>query len=115
MQTWQSNSGARKRGALAAVFMMIVAAADPASAWARDHHNRDSEFARGALQRGEVLPIGSLLSLASQYLPGDVVELRLEPRRSGDLFYRIKVLTPSGQIRDLVLDARTGKFIGIED
>ena len=82
---------------------------------ARERHRHDHDFARGALQRGEVLPINRLLSIAAQYLPGDVVEVRLEPRRGGDLRYEIRVLTPSGKIRELLLDARTGEYIGIED
>jgi uncharacterized membrane protein YkoI len=48
-------------------------------------------------------------------MPGDVIGVRLEPKRSGQLFYEIKVLTPSGRIRDVVLDARTGNFVKIED
>jgi uncharacterized membrane protein YkoI len=83
---------------------------------ARERHGRhDNEFARSALQRGEVLPITKLLALAAQYLPGDVVEVRLEPRRDGELRYEIRVLTPAGKIRELQLDARTGQYIGIED
>jgi len=85
------------------------------SAEARERHRHDHEFARGALQRGEVLPINRLLSITAQYLPGDVVEVRLEPRRDGALRYEIRVLTPSGKIRELLLDARTGEYIGIED
>jgi uncharacterized membrane protein YkoI len=84
-------------------------------ATARERHRHDQEFARGALQRGEVLPINRLLSIASQYLPGDIVEVRLEPRRDGELRYEIRVLTSSGKIRELLLDARTGEYLGIED
>jgi len=82
---------------------------------AREHHNRDSEFARGALQRGEVLPVERVLALAHQHVPGDVIGVRLEPHRGGGLTYEIRVLTPSGQIREVVLDARTGGFLKIEE
>ena len=95
--------------------LLLLAAGQPGIALAREHHNLDSEVARHALERGEVLPIPRVLALAAQYLPGDVVEVRLDPRRSGDLLYRLRVLTPSGQIRELVLDARTGTVIRIED
>ncbi len=94
---------------------IATAAACGTTAGAREHHNRDSDFARGALQRGEVLPVERVLALAHQRLPGDVVEVRLEPHRGGHLTYEIRVLTPSGQIRDLVLDARTGAFVKIEE
>jgi uncharacterized membrane protein YkoI len=95
--------------------LTIAIAACSTTAAAREHHNRDSDFARGALQRGEVLPVERVLALAHQQLPGDVVEVRLEPHRGGHLTYEIRVLTPSGQIRDLVLDARTGAFVKIEE
>ncbi len=100
---------------LAFALTLALAAGQLSGALAREHHNHDSDVARSALQRGEVLPISKVLALAAQYLPGDVVEVRLDPKRSGDLLYRIRVLTHSGQIQELVLDARTGMFIRIED
>ena len=95
------------------VLALVIGAVAPAGA--RDRHNHDAEFARGELQRGEVLPIERVLSLASGHLPGDIIGVRLEPNRSGALFYEIKILTPSGQIRDLVLNARTGEFVKVEN
>lgn len=95
--------------------VLALAAASPSTGLAREHHHRDSDMARNALQRGEVLPIPRVLALAGQYLPGDVVDVRLDPRRSGDLLYRIRVLTHAGHIEELVLDARTGMFLRIED
>lgn len=102
---------------LAAMIALALASTDGASSRERRQrdHDHDHDFARGALQRGEVLPITRLLSLAAQYLPGDVIEVKLEPRRSGDLHYKIKVLTMSGRIRELVLDARTGDYLAIGD
>ena len=94
---------------------VALAAGIAGGATARDRHRHDHDFARGALQRGEVLPINRLLSIAAQYLPGDVVEVRLEPRRDGELRYEIRVLTPSGKVRELLLNARTGEYIGIEN
>jgi uncharacterized membrane protein YkoI len=56
-----------------------------------------------------------VLALAHQQVPGDVIGVRLEPHRGGGLTYEIRVLTPSGQIREVVLDARTGGFLKIEE
>ena len=95
--------------------VVALAAGFVGDASARERHRHDHDFAREALQRGEVLPINRLLSITAQYLPGDVVEIRLEPRRDGELRYEIRVLTPSGKVRELQLDARTGAYIGIED
>jgi uncharacterized membrane protein YkoI len=101
---------------LATGFAVIIAlaASGGSSVGARDRYNGDNDLARSALQRGEVLPITRILPLVSQYLPGDVVEVRLETKR-GHLYYEIKVLAPSGHVRELVLDARTGEFVAIED
>jgi uncharacterized membrane protein YkoI len=74
----------------------------------------DQDLARQALQRGEVLPIARILELVAQHLPGDVIEVQLDERR-GRLEYEIRVLTPSGRVRELVLDARTGAFVRFED
>ena len=98
-----------------ALIIVAVVAGANCPVQAREHHNRDSEFARGALQRGEVLPVERVLALAHQQVPGDVIGVRLEPHRGGGLTYEIRVLTPSGQIREVVLDARTGGFLKIEE
>lgn len=96
----------------------MIALAGGSDAWARprdrDRDHGDNDMARAALQRGEILPITRILPLVAQYLPGDVVEVKLNTRR-GHLNYEIKVLTSSGRIRNLVLDARTGASVAIED
>jgi len=87
--------------------------ADGGAAGTRDRDD-DQDLARQALQRGEVLPIARILELVAQHLPGDVIEVQLDERR-GRLEYEIRVLTPSGRVRELVLDARTGAFVRFED
>ena len=99
--------------ALGFAFALLAAGAGDASARSRDR-NDDQDLARGALQRGEVLPIARILQLVAQHLPGDIIEVQLDERR-GRLEYEIKVLTRSGQVRELVLDARTGAFVRFED
>jgi len=99
---------------LSVALMFVLLASGSAWPRQRDRHHGDNDVARAALQRGEILPITRILPLVAQYLPGDVVEVRLDTRR-GSLDYEIKVLTPSGQVRRLLLDARTGASIAIED
>jgi uncharacterized membrane protein YkoI len=76
--------------------------------------DRDQDAARAALQRGEVMPIARILTLVAQYLPGDVIEVELDSER-GQLRYEISVLTPTGRVRELRLDARTGGLISLEE
>lgn len=104
-----------KKALAVALAIVMLATLGAGNASARRPREHDNDFARSALQRGEVLPIRRLLSIAAQYLPGDVVEVKLETRQSGDLRYKMRVLTLSGRIRELVLDARTGEYIAIED
>ena len=92
---------------------LALLSAGGAGARSRDR-NDDQDLARQALQRGEVLPIARILELVAQHLPGDVIEVQLDERR-GRLEYEIRVLTPSGRVRELVLDARTGAFVRFED
>lgn len=77
-------------------------------------HAREHEEMRAALQRGEVLPLARILAIAQEKVPGDVIEVELENKR-GALVYEIKVLTESGRVRELKIDARQGTVLKIED
>lgn len=107
-----SYSGVMKKSLVVALGLTLLCSfADGASARSRD---RDQDLARQALQRGEVLPIARILELVAQHQPGDVIEVQLDERR-GRLEYEIRILTPQGRVRELVLDARTGAFVRFED
>jgi uncharacterized membrane protein YkoI len=81
----------------------------------RDDSRRDEhDLAREALRRGEVLPIARILAVVAQRVPGEVVEVKLDERR-GQLFYQVKVLTPSGIVREIHLDPRTAVITREED
>lgn len=69
---------------------------------------------REALQRGEVLPLVKILAIAGEQVPGDVIEVELEDEH-GVLAYEIKILTGTGRVREVKIDARNGKVIKIED
>jgi uncharacterized membrane protein YkoI len=77
-------------------------------------HAREHEEMRAALQRGEVLPLTRILAIAQEKVPGDVIEVELESKR-GALVYEIKVLTQSGRVREVKIDARNGTVLKIED
>ena len=80
--------------------------------WRRDAREHDA--IRGALQRGEVLPLAKILAIAQEKVPGDVIEVELESKRDA-LVYEIKVLTQSGRVREIKIDARTGTVLKVED
>lgn len=81
----------------------------------RKHRRPDDHTAvREALQRGEVLPLMKILALANKEVPGDVIEVELEDE-SETLVYEIKILTSTGRVREVKINARTGAVVSIED
>ena len=74
---------------------------------------REQDIAREALRRGEVLPIVRILAIVGQRVPGEIVEVKLETRRT--LHYQVKVLTPGGIVREVHVDARSGTITREED
>ena len=72
-------------------------------------HGKEHDIVREALRRGEVLPLGEILAIAEQHVPGDVIEVELESDRKQALVYEIKILTRTGRVREVRIDARTGQ------
>lgn len=100
--------------------LLLVAAAAamlaPGEAQARRGRGRggDHDEARHALEDGEALPLSQILPLAIRAIPGEVLEVELE-REHGRLVYEIEILARSGRVRKVILDARTGAVLGVED
>lgn len=74
----------------------------------------EQEAIRTAVQRGELLPLPRILSIAQKRVPGDVVKVELDYEPTG-IKYEVKILTPSGRVREVEINARTGSVIKIED
>ena len=93
----------------------MVALATPALTLASDKDDEaDQRAARAALARGEILPIVRVLAIATERVPGDVLKVKLE-RESFGFKYEVKILTRSGRVREVEVDARTGRILKIED
>lgn len=74
----------------------------------------EQEAIRSAVQRGELLPLPRVLSIAQKRVAGDVVKVELDYEPTG-IEYEVKILTASGRVREVEIDARTGRVIRIED
>ncbi|WP_326525231.1 PepSY domain-containing protein [Sphingomonas sp.] len=74
----------------------------------------EAQAIRSAVARGQLLPLPRILQLAQTHVRGDVVKIELE-HDDGRLKYEIKILTATGRVREVELDARTGALIKIED
>ena len=89
---------------IAAILPVPVALADKS-----DHIE-----ARELLRRGEIVPLAQILEVVGHRVPGDVIEVELE-RDDGVWEYKVKVLTATGRVRKLTLDARNGAVLKIKD
>lgn len=79
-----------------------------------ERERAEQDAIRKAVQRGELLPLPRILAIAQSKVPGDVVKVELESESSG-IKYEVKILTASGRVREVELNARTGALIKIED
>lgn len=85
--------------------LSVAAAGSPALA------DGDHERARAALQRGEIVPLRTILERAEREVPGRLLEAELE-EEGGRLVYEIKLLGADGRVVELLYDARDGALIG---
>ena len=98
-----------RKSAFTAVFVAALAAfSTGVVAGERDH-----ERARHALERGEVLPLQTILGKVARDYPGDVVEVELE-REDGRWIYEIELIGERGRLTKLEIDARDGSIIKVK-
>jgi uncharacterized membrane protein YkoI len=88
------------------LFLLILLAG---TAWAAETH----ETARQAVERGELLPLSTILARVEKEFPGRVVEVELE-RRGKRFVYEIEVLQDGGRVVEVKYDGRTGEQLSVE-
>jgi uncharacterized membrane protein YkoI len=69
---------------------------------------------RAAVAQGQVLPLPRILELARARVSGDPIKIELESKH-GRLEYEVKILTQTGRVREVKLDARTGAILKIDE
>jgi len=96
--------------------LIAVAALLPATTVmaGKDKHKDDHVEARELLRRGEILPLDHILDIAQRRVAGDVIEVELEREDEG-WEYEVKVLTPTGLVRKITLNAGNGAVVKIKD
>lgn len=75
---------------------------------------RELATIRSAVEQGLLVPLPRILELAQTEVPGDVVKTELEAKYD-KLIYEIKILTKTGRVREVKLNASTGEVLSIED
>jgi len=93
-----------------------VVATDQAEHDHQSEKSRQHDVVREALRRGEILSLQKILAIVEQHVPGDILEIELEgPKKGRPMIYEIKVLTETGRVRKIKLDARTGAVLSSEN
>lgn len=96
------------------ILAALAVAMAPVNADARRGRGGDHDDAREAYEQREALSLARILPLALQAVPGEVLEVELE-REHGRLVYEIEILARTGRVQKVILDARTGAILGVED
>ena len=84
---------------------------DAGQQFLRQRRKQDQDAARDAVRRGEVLALDSIIRSVRDYCPGTFLDASLQ-RQGNGIFYRVKILRPSGKRVVLGVDARTGAVVG---
>jgi uncharacterized membrane protein YkoI len=89
---------------LLAIALLLLGVAGPALA------DDDHERARAALERGEVLPLMTILERLAPVIDGDIVETELD-REDGRWIYEITYIDRTGRLIELEIDAADGTVL----
>lgn len=74
----------------------------------------DHDDALAAVEARQALPLTRIFQIARTAVPGEIIEVELE-REDGRLIYEVDILTSTGRLRQVELDARTGEVLEVED
>ena len=73
----------------------------------------DHERALEALERGEILPLTTILERVALEYPGQVLETEFD-REWFRYYYELTVLTNDGYLLEIEIDAENGEIIEVE-
>lgn len=74
----------------------------------------DAGFARSAVLRGEILPLGRILEVLRAEFEGEIIEIQLE-LEEGVLTYEFDLISPHGRVYEVEIEAATGKVLEFEN
>ncbi|MFO1151905.1 MAG: hypothetical protein U1E62_26300 [Alsobacter sp.] len=86
---------------------------EPAPRSSRSPPDPDQDLAREAMSRGLVVPLDRVLRKAADFVPGDMLDVRLRSTREGSWIYEIRMLSSDGRIRVVVIDAARNDVIEV--
>lgn len=72
------------------------------------------ETVRGAVERGEIMPLSKLKRIVSARFPGDIVRIRTK-EDDGAVRYEFRVLESDGNVIEIKMDAASGAILKVEN
>ena len=75
-----------------------------------NHHRRDHDQARLAVERGEARPLADILAKVRPDLSGEVAGVTFH-RHSGRWVYKFRVIGQDGQMAEVYVDATTADIL----
>ena len=106
----------RKIRWMVGVGLLAAALSRPALMLADDHDNkgeRDHDRARGAVERGDILPLETILAAIRPSIKGEIVGVDLE-KEDGRWIYEFKVIDRRGRMLEIQADAKLATVLRIE-
>ena len=83
-------------------------------AHADDDDDDDHYRAGRAVGQGRARPLADILNLLRDQLGGEIVGIKFKSK-DGRYIYKLKVVTPAGQLREISVDAATGEIVKSEE
>lgn len=89
--------------------MLLTMLAASGEVWAGDH-----ERARTLLEQGKILSLSEIMKQVGTQVSGKILEVELE-EEDGLIVYKIEFLDAHDVVMEMLIDARTGKLISVEE
>lgn len=105
------NAGMKALHRSFALLVLAVGATAGGALYADDHG--DHELARQALERGQVLPLRTVLEKIEREYQGQVLKVEFE-HDDGRFIYEIRLLQNDGRLAKLDVDAVDGRVLKIK-
>ena len=93
--------------------LAVAAATAGTAAQAAERSHGDHDLARQALERGQVLPLRTVLEKVEREYQGQVLKVEFE-HEDGRFHYEIRLLQQDGRMAKLKIDAVDGRVLQIK-
>lgn len=79
-----------------------------------DDDEHDQDIARQAVERGEIRALADILAIVRNKLPGKIVRVKIE-RKKSRWYYEFRIVDTKGRLFEVYVDARTGEIERIKE